>query len=845
MFSKAANCLQEIYVISNTDTRSHQVLDLWLESIDTMNVHPLFDRAPREFSISAKSDTDWSEQSNLVQRVARDRQFERLREPAASAAISDLLKYAYKSCDIKLAAEIYDYLIPKGLTFSNTFCDVTLVRELLAFLVYMPANAAVFTRICPWNELPSPLRSLLVQSAPQILKSLVQCANMMEDLVLRPFEAVLRELADLSTKLIQDLAERISLQVQSPQLCLELFLEIFEPLGPQLMTAFSPITSQYFLRNLFGIALDHCDEAEDAATARKELWTFDDTNTDLEGCTLRSRRRIDAPQMERLAAGDHVRFTRVGEPSNVFIAHGSDSFDALVEKVEPGLVTFRCLRHPPIYIDLCSWKLNHCGSFVTSRAMFDALKELVENGSGRCGVYEQLLSLPTIALSSERPQVPYQYSSELNESQNAAVNASLQGPLTCLWGPPGTGKTYTIVALLHSLLSLESGERILITAPTHNAVDNVLRKYVETSSTSSNTSIPPVRVSTDVRKVADDLKQFTCDAMEGKDINQFPAARRKALKRVQEARLIFTTCVGAGVGLLRKEEFANVIIDEASQQTEPASLIPLVKGCERVILVGDHVQLRATVGKHSQLLDFDVSLFERLWNSTKHVAIRKVMLDTQYRMHPEICQFPSAEFYEHKLLTALSCHNILLAQTLFNWSSVRMQNWDLKRSRCVFIQCSHPEDLGQKSKSNKGQADICREVIRQLSAPATCTTTSPNHEDEEQHPKQSIVILTPYTRQAELLRKLCLGVLVSSIDGFQGQEADIVIYVTVRCNLHGETGFLKDLRRLNVALTRAKAGLIVIGDRETLAMRKEEPSVAVWTRLIDALVKLDIKKPEE
>ena len=829
-------------MISNTDTRSLQTLDLWLESIDTMNVHPLFDRAPREFSIPAKADTDWSEQSTLVQRVARDRQFEKLREPSASAGMADLLKFAYKSHDIKLAAEIYDYVIPKGLTFSNTFCDAALFRELLAFLVYMPANAAVFTRICPWNELPSPLRPLLVRSAPQILKSLVQCTNMMEDLVLKPFEAVLCELAELSTTLIQDLAERISLQVRSPQLCLELFLEIFEPLSPHLMTGSSPIASQYFLRNLFGIALDHCDEAEEAVTARRELWKFDDTNTDLEDCSLKSRRRIDAPQMERLASGDHVRFTRVSEPSNVFIARGSDSFDALVEKAEPGLVTFRCLRHPPVYIDLCSWELKHCGSFVTSRAMFDALKELVENGSECCGVYEQLLSLPLNASPTERPEVPYQYRSELNESQNAAVNASLQGPLTCLWGPPGTGKTYTIVALLYSLLSLESGERILITAPTHNAVDNVLRKYVETSSASSNTFIPPVRVSTDVRKVADDLKQFTCDALEGKDINQFPAARRKALKRVQEARLIFTTCVGAGVGLLRKEEFANVIIDEASQQTEPASLIPLVKGCERVILVGDHVQLRATVGKHSQLVDFDVSLFERLWNSTNEVAIRKVMLDTQYRMHPDICQFPSAEFYEHKLLTGPSCHNILLAQSLFNWPSRRMQNGTLKRSRCVFIQCSHPEDLGQKSKSNKGQADICQEVFHQLSTPAACTAVPPGSQNVEEHPKQSIVILTPYTRQAELLRKLCPGVAVSSIDGFQGQEADIVIYVTVRCNLQGETGFLKDLRRLNVALTRAKAGLIIIGDQETLTMRKEEASVAVWTRLIDALVSVDLKK---
>jgi hypothetical protein len=348
--------LQEIYVISNTDTRSFQTLDLWLQSIDTMNIHPLFDRAPREFKIPTKADTDWTEYSDLVQRIARDRQFETLREPSAPADILELLRYAYRSHDIGLAAEIYDYVIPTGSMFSTTSCDPALMQELLSFLVYMPANAAVFTRICPWTELPSLISQLLVRTAPKTLKCLVQCANMTGDFVLRPFEAVFRELTTLSTSVIQDLAVEIALQVRSPQLCLELFLEIFEPLSVRLMTDISPTTSGYYLRNLFGIAVDHCDEADEAVSAGKELWTFEETNTDLQDCVLKSRRRIDAPRMERLAAGDHVRFTRVSEPSNAFIARRSDSFDALVEKSEPGLVTLRCLRHPPVYIDQCSWE---------------------------------------------------------------------------------------------------------------------------------------------------------------------------------------------------------------------------------------------------------------------------------------------------------------------------------------------------------------------------------------------------------------------------------------------------------------------------------------------------------
>jgi hypothetical protein len=365
-----------------------------------MNIHPLFDRAPREFKIPTTVDTDWSEYSDLARRVAQDKQFERLREPSAPAGISELLRHTYKSHDIGLATEIYDYVIPKGSRSSTTPCDSALMQQLIAFLVYMPANAAIFTRICPWSELPSPISQLLVQKAPQILKCLVQCANMMGDLVLRPFEAVFRELTTLSAGDIQNLAVEIALQVPSPQLCLELFLEVFEPLSAHLMTEISPITSGYYLRNLFGIALDHCDEADEAVSPGKELWTFEETNTDVEDCVLKSRRRIDAPMMERLAAGDHVRFTRVSEPTNAFITRRSDSFDALVEKAEPGFVTLRSLRHPPVYIDLCSWELKHCGSFVTSRAMLDALAEMVQNGPECCGVYKQLLSLPLVTSST-------------------------------------------------------------------------------------------------------------------------------------------------------------------------------------------------------------------------------------------------------------------------------------------------------------------------------------------------------------------------------------------------------------------------------------------------------------
>ena len=376
--------------------------------------------------------------------------------------------------------------------------------------------------------------------------------------------------------------------------------------------------------------------------------------------------------------------------------------------------------------------------------------------------------------------------------------------------------------------------------------------------------------------------------MLGKDLNSFPAARRKAQKQIQQARLIFSTCIGAGLGLLRNERFQDVVIDEASQQTEAASLVPLIKGAARAVLVGDHVQLRATVQPNAQALEHDVSLFERLWteqnlqrdNGNGGSPIRCVMLNTQYRMHPDICAFPAKEFYQGKLLTATQCTNVPVPVSAFEWLR--------KGNRMVFIQTTSAEDLGRKSKANAGQAKVCQAVVRQLRSPArpppTSMSTASVSEKSTQgtgpSPKStaapqptapipalpSIAILTPYTRQAEALRLLLPNEQVSSIDAFQGQEADIIVYVTVRCNPHREIGFLNDTRRLNVALTRARAGLVVIGDEETLTGKKtawngevgglggwieaedaneEEKwassAHAVWQRLISGMRKMEWK----
>ena len=310
--------------------------------------------------------------------------------------------------------------------------------------------------------------------------------------------------------------------------------------------------------------------------------------------------------------------------------------------------------------------------------------------------------------------------------------------------------------------------------------------------------------------------------MIGKDLNDNPAGRRKAQKQIKECRLIFTTCIGAGLGLLRSESFDTVVIDEASQQTEPHSLVPLAKGCSKALLVGDHVQLAATVSQHARAMGFDVSLFERLYTSPDcENRLNKVMLDTQYRMQASICAFSSAEFYGERLKTAVEDSDRLLMPSSFPWPSVQSG----KLSRILFLQCDSTEDIGRKSKSNAGQAAIARTL---------CLKLLKKQDPLDQTLIPSIAALAPYTRQVEILKAaLMSNITINSIDGFQGREADIVIFVTTRCNANGDIGFLKDMRRLNVVLTRARTACIIIGDKTTLTSGSlDESATGVWKRLI-------------
>ncbi|KAH0843662.1 RNA-directed RNA polymerase [Fonsecaea pedrosoi] len=842
----------ELYLISNKDVRALRALDLWLESVDTLDVLPNFpeDEQP-PYKLPTLDDVDWSLCSDFVVQVVRHKRYPLVLE-ATGAQLADLLDLSWRHDLTDVVSETYSRILKLETVDQRPTlrCGSETIRRLVEFLHFKPAMAIHFSRLCPWTRFPDPCSDALLRQGSTVLGALFLCANRAGELVVRHIRAVLQDIS-LTLSMTRELLETAAIAVASPDLLLTILMECREAFADAIQDHGVDVVA-YFLRNMFGTVLDHCAEASDNTETTPGSWMLK-SGPAVHGrvSSVTSQRRIDAPRLARLAVGDHVRFVAKTTATNSSAAKPA-TFDAVVETAaSDNAIKFRCLSQPDTFLEKTAWDMKHCGSVVSSQSAGEALVHLLDHKDQSCSFYHTLFKKNNVLAESKSEgegasSQGYDPVEGLNESQSRAVDVSIKSQLTCLWGPPGTGKTSTIIALLRRLLKEQEAERVLVTAPTHNAVDNVLRQYVK-KALDIDPSLPrPVRVSTEVMKVSDDLKTYTVDAMIGKDLNKYQAAKRKAIQTVSAARLVFTTCVGAALGLLRKQLFDTVIIDEASQQTESASLIPLVKGCQRAILVGDHVQLRAIVSPHASTLDYDVSLMERLWTEVSDNTIGRVMLDTQYRMYPSLCTFPSHEFYGGRLLSAESCRTIGIPASTLPWPKriVNAKQAEPDKTRAVWIQCSDAEDLGRKSKVNHAQANICKEILRLLTtAPPVAGQSSPDQgpRSSPPPPPPSIAILTPYARQAEVLKQLCPGHTVSSIDGFQGQEADIIIFVTVRCNLQGEIGFLKDMRRLNVAVTRAKAGLIIVGDQSTLTRKKEhEDACQVWDRLIKTCSKVEL-----
>lgn len=457
--------------------------------------------------------------------------------------------------------------------------------------------------------------------------------------------------------------------------------------------------------------------------------------------------------------------------------------------------------------------------------MWKALNELINVDKGRLKVLrDTILGFRTPEFKS-----PSDCSSfRLNEWQNEAMRSMIDADdLALVHGPPGTGKTTTLVEGIRELVA--RGEQVLVCAASNAAVDHLTRSL-------ASAGVQTVRIG-NLAKIGEETAGFTLDVLieKEKEFRQIRELKKRAveLRRVggkykrqfgreeaEQRKLIFKearelnrearqledylvgkvlnqaqaitcTLIGSTHDYLRGRKFPTVVIDEAGQALEPACWVPVLKA-DKLIMAGDPFQLPPTVkSREAERQGLSVTLLEKAIERHQRVNL----LRTQYRMNEQIMQFPSSYFYKG----LLESHD-----TVRHWMIPGVPDIleFVDTAGCGY---SELEVAESDSKSNPEEAALVKRHFDRLVAMIAIPFDAG--------------VIAPYRAQIELLEALFQGVkevTVNTVDSFQGQERDVIYLSLVRSNEKGEIGFLKDYRRMNVAMTRARKKLVVIGDSGTL-----------------------------
>jgi ATP-dependent RNA/DNA helicase IGHMBP2 len=481
----------------------------------------------------------------------------------------------------------------------------------------------------------------------------------------------------------------------------------------------------------------------------------------------------------------------------------------------------------------------------TSYKEMDIALEKVMNASNN-----RLAHLRDIVIGKKKPEFEKINDSihitGLNQSQNTAVQKILAAKdVAIIHGPPGTGKTTTLVQAIRQ--TLKSEKRVLVCSSSNTAVD-LLTEKLHREGINVLRLGNPARISEDVinntldakitaHESYKDLKSYRKTAeeyfrMAGKYKRTFGREEREqrqlfyqeARKILQDAKVLedfilseqfdkaqviaCTPVVSAG-RMMRDKHFSTVFIDEAAQALEPMCWIPITRS-DRVVFAGDHFQLPPTVkSKKAEDLGLKQTLFEHCMDM-ENVS---VMLNTQYRMNEKIMNFSNAEFYNGELKADASVKDTLLSYD--ENEHLLHTPFDLiDTAGCGYTEIINPESL---SIANPEEATLLVDHLKLL--------LEQFEQSNKSGKKLSIGIISPYKEQVqhltlritedEILRNYLSQIAVKTVDGFQGQERDVIYISMVRSNENMEIGFLSDTRRMNVALTRAKKKLVVIGDSAT------------------------------
>ncbi|MBS1559753.1 MAG: AAA family ATPase [Bacteroidetes bacterium] len=496
----------------------------------------------------------------------------------------------------------------------------------------------------------------------------------------------------------------------------------------------------------------------------------------------------------------------------------------------------------PDWIDDGSLGVDVMFDEMTYREMEYALRKVMEAEDNRVAELREFFLGNRPAISG-RPDAPVLFpASGLNPTQQEAVDKLFHAQdVAFIHGPPGTGKTTTLVEAIRLTVAVE--RQVLVCAPSNAAVDLLVDKL-------SSLGLKTLRIGHPARVTQQSLSK-TLDAkitehphfgelralrrkMEmlrhqanqfKRNFGHFEREQRKMLREeakvmkgeadtlefyiitdlINQAEAVCCTLVGSSHPVLKGRKFKTVFIDEAGQALEPACWIPLLKS-QRVILAGDHCQLPPTIkSQEAARQGLAKTLFEK--GIEKHPP-QTAMLQVQYRMHEMIMQFPSHFFYQDKLVAHESVKHERLRP-----DEQPIEFIDTAGSS--YIEKQDPET---RSRFNEGEADLLIKQVERLIESVGITAW--------QEEKITIGIISPYSAQidkiqwlaerSEVLEPLHSLISINTVDAFQGQERDVVAISFVRSNEKCEVGFLADIRRTNVAITRARKKLIMVGDSATL-----------------------------
>jgi len=667
-------------------------------------------------------------------------------------------------------------------------------------------------------------------------------------------------------------------------------LSIVEPGSPESITRREYSVEEYIEHFSELVGLEREEEMERHEREMKQLsgWEREnegrailnararDDGTGLGGKFLVKFVRKDGLPETEISVGDLVRISK-NEPLS-----DDNPFGTVIEKTGYSLKAAFDDRPPDWMYDKV--RVDLYVNDITYQRMLDALERIEDLEGKKRRLIETLLK------EKERHFEPvkrvYFCNRELNESQKEAVKKALESEeLHLVHGPPGTGKTVTSVEIIEQ--AIEKGEEILACADSNVAVDNLVEHLVTRGRKVVRVG-HPARVTPVLREhtldyilekngtyqKAQELRERALDLKDEQDEHTYPTGRwrrglsNEAIKSLAEkgkgsrgippnkmkemaksleiqekvddlfkkvdqlekkavgevvdrADVVCSTNSSSASQALEEEDFDLCVIDEATQATEPSCLIPAVKS-EKLVMAGDHKQLPPTIlNERAKEEGLDETMFERL------IALYgeevKSILKTQYRMHEKIMRFSADEFYDGELIADASVKAHTLSDLIQEGIEGKFKEvLDTNMPLALLDtqgEMSERTRAGSTSKENPGEAVLAEDFASQ-------------YLDVGLEPTD-IGIITPYKDQADLINEKMdqEQIEVDTVDGFQGREKELIILSLTRSNKNDVIGFLRDLRRLNVSLTRAKRKLIVLCDVETLSSHE------TYEKLFDYMAK--------